>query len=462
MQVGYNHNIKHKGKDFHIQTEDSGKATMTITTLLYSAGSIVASKKANYSKIAAEYEDYSEQLKELMQKQHKQMLLDLKNGSFDDPELTDLKEPDNVKEAEDKTIEEAIEATGEKDSAGVVPEPPPKAPEEPAGEEAPPVEEGVSKNAARFVDEIINSLINTLLSLTQKNVDITKESEQITDLDALSAKYDEKIFFGQTKIYKDVTSECAFACDLKVASVIADLVLLGDGTPKEELSTDDLDALKETFNQAFGSSAPQIAALFTTKVTYDPVNLLVIDAKEEKDKLKALFTESSIYEFTLNLNIEGLITSKLHFYLTSSIKNYLTLAETKPPPQKEEVHIISEEDTSVVKAEEKLEEFHGAEYSQEEPEERELRNVELIKGIEVDIKIKLGETIMPLKKIAKLAPGTIIELNKDVDAILELVVNDKPIAEGVLVVVSTNNFAIRLSNILSPAERIKKLGGTGG
>ena len=67
MLVGYNHNIKHKGKEYHIQTEDSGESSMMITTLLYCDGTIVGSKKTNYAKVAAEYEDYELQLKELMQ-----------------------------------------------------------------------------------------------------------------------------------------------------------------------------------------------------------------------------------------------------------------------------------------------------------------------------------------------------------------------------------------------------------
>jgi flagellar motor switch protein FliN/FliY len=453
MQVGYNHNIKHKGREYHIQTEDSGKVSTTITTLLYSEGSIISSRKTNYSKITAK-EDYAERLKGLMKKQHRQMLVDLKNGSFDDPELADLVEPEDVKDAEDKTIEEAIAATGKKDSEGAVSEPPPVEGEGDFGEN-----EDVDRNSSRFADEIINSFVNTLLSLTQKNVEINKESEELITLDKLSKRFDDNIIISQSKLGKDIEAECAFINDIKTASIIADIVLMGEGTPKEELTADDMDALKETMNQAFGSSVQQITDIFGLKTSYEPVKLSVVNAKEQKEPLSKLFEEDSVYAFNFSIKIENIITSKIYFYLTPGISGYLADYKEEAKTEAKETQIIKEQDAAVLKAEDEIEVFKQAVEIEGEKEERGLRNVELIEGIEVEVRVKLGETIMPLKKIIKLSPGTIIDLNKDVESLLELVVNNKPIAEGVLVVVSTNNFALRITNILDKASRIKKLGG---
>ncbi len=83
MQVGYNHNIKHNGKVYHLQTEDNGKKSKSVTTLLYCSGAIISSKTTNYSPLM-EKSDYAKALIELMQNQHRQMLLDLINGDFDD------------------------------------------------------------------------------------------------------------------------------------------------------------------------------------------------------------------------------------------------------------------------------------------------------------------------------------------------------------------------------------------
>ena len=82
MVPGYNHNIFYKGVAFHIQTEDSGIRNPLITTLLYRGGSIIASKKTDYSDIIMA--DMLEKVVEdLMKEQHKEMLRRLKSGEFD-------------------------------------------------------------------------------------------------------------------------------------------------------------------------------------------------------------------------------------------------------------------------------------------------------------------------------------------------------------------------------------------
>lgn len=83
MLVGYNHNIKHEGQMFHIQTEDSGRPSMSVTTLLFIDGTIIASKKSKYAELA-EKEGYEKELRLLMQNQHKELLLQLRDGFYDD------------------------------------------------------------------------------------------------------------------------------------------------------------------------------------------------------------------------------------------------------------------------------------------------------------------------------------------------------------------------------------------
>jgi hypothetical protein len=82
MVPGFNHNILYKGVLFHIQTEDSGTKKPLITTLLYRDGTIIASRKTDYSDIITA--DMLEKVVEdLMKEQHKEMLRRLKSGEFD-------------------------------------------------------------------------------------------------------------------------------------------------------------------------------------------------------------------------------------------------------------------------------------------------------------------------------------------------------------------------------------------
>lgn len=83
MVSGFNHNIRYRGVVFHIQTEDSGIAKPQITTLLYRNGTIVASKKTDYSDIIR-IDSLEKVVEDLMKEQHKDILRRLKSGEFDD------------------------------------------------------------------------------------------------------------------------------------------------------------------------------------------------------------------------------------------------------------------------------------------------------------------------------------------------------------------------------------------
>ncbi|MFP2908155.1 hypothetical protein ACLESD_24500 [Pyxidicoccus sp. 3LFB2] len=85
--TGFNHNIKHKGKVYHVQTEDSGVNNPHIITHLFVGGNILASKKTSYADIL-NAENLSEVVRELMEEQHKEMLRNLINGVYDTFEST--------------------------------------------------------------------------------------------------------------------------------------------------------------------------------------------------------------------------------------------------------------------------------------------------------------------------------------------------------------------------------------
>ncbi|OJT27332.1 hypothetical protein BO221_04945 [Archangium sp. Cb G35] len=80
--TGFNHNIKYKGKVYHVQTEDSGVNNPHIITHLFVGGNILASKKTSYADIL-NAENLGEVVRELMEEQHKEMLRNLINGVYD-------------------------------------------------------------------------------------------------------------------------------------------------------------------------------------------------------------------------------------------------------------------------------------------------------------------------------------------------------------------------------------------
>jgi len=81
--LGYNNNVRHKGKVFHIQTEDSGvKYGHIITHLFMDGGRILKSVKTSYSEYLGN-ERMADVVREMMKQQHKAMFIALRDGKFD-------------------------------------------------------------------------------------------------------------------------------------------------------------------------------------------------------------------------------------------------------------------------------------------------------------------------------------------------------------------------------------------
>lgn len=81
--LGYNNNVRHKGKVFHIQTEDSGaKYGHIITHLFMDGGRILKSVKTGYAEYIGN-ERMADIVKEMMKQQHKAMFIALRDGKFD-------------------------------------------------------------------------------------------------------------------------------------------------------------------------------------------------------------------------------------------------------------------------------------------------------------------------------------------------------------------------------------------
>ncbi len=82
MLTGYNTNCEHRGVGFHVQTEDSGRERPRIATHLFHGGTILASETREYAD-RLESPDLAEEVKRLMEAQHKAMLRRLVGGELD-------------------------------------------------------------------------------------------------------------------------------------------------------------------------------------------------------------------------------------------------------------------------------------------------------------------------------------------------------------------------------------------
>lgn len=87
----------------------------------------------------------------------------------------------------------------------------------------------------------------------------------------------------------------------------------------------------------------------------------------------------------------------------------------------------------------------------------ETQNIDMLLDVNLPVSIELGRTKMSISDILSLGPGSVVELNKLAGEPVDLLVNYKIVARGEVVVID-ENFGVRITNLISPTERLKALG----
>lgn len=105
MITGYNTDVRHGNRVFHVQTEDKGLANPKIETLIYVGGEILDSYRSSYEEMVAEGVHVEETtIQSRMDEQHKAIIRDIKNGKYD------LTPPDLLEQQafNDRPLDQAI------------------------------------------------------------------------------------------------------------------------------------------------------------------------------------------------------------------------------------------------------------------------------------------------------------------------------------------------------------------
>jgi flagellar motor switch protein FliN/FliY len=85
-----------------------------------------------------------------------------------------------------------------------------------------------------------------------------------------------------------------------------------------------------------------------------------------------------------------------------------------------------------------------------------VNNLELLLDVEMPVSISFGRAELPLKDVLKLGTGSLIELNRGVSDLVDIIVNNSVIARGEVVVVE-GNFGVRIKQVMSKQERLQNL-----
>jgi flagellar motor switch protein FliN len=83
-------------------------------------------------------------------------------------------------------------------------------------------------------------------------------------------------------------------------------------------------------------------------------------------------------------------------------------------------------------------------------------NLDVILDVPVTVSLEVGRTRMPIRNLLQLNQGSVVELERDAGDPFDVYVNGTLIAHGEVVVVN-ERFGIRLTDVISPSERVKRL-----
>ena len=84
------------------------------------------------------------------------------------------------------------------------------------------------------------------------------------------------------------------------------------------------------------------------------------------------------------------------------------------------------------------------------------RRLELLLDVPLDVTVELGRARVSIQELLALGPGSVVELDKLAGEPLDILVNGRLVARGEAVVVN-DKFGVRITDIVSPAERVARL-----
>ena len=268
------------------------------------------------------------------------------------------------------------------------------------------------------------------------------------------------------------------------ASVIADLMLGGDGrNPQNEIDDVHLSAVQEAMNQMMGSSATSLSAMFGKRVDISPPLAEILDVKKEnwKDDVP---DEDLFIKVSFSLKIGDLVDSNIMQlvpvdFAQSLVAELVDLNNEETNPEQENEASVSQQSESVGTSAERGEatntDFQGAQGASNRvkkpvtnvqsaafrefdtvPENHSTRNIDLLLDVPLRMTVELGRTRKRIKDILELGPGSVIELDKLAGEPVDVLINEKPIAKGEVVVID-ENFGVRITDIVNQHDRLQKL-----
>ncbi|MCL1908475.1 MAG: flagellar motor switch protein FliN [Holophagaceae bacterium] len=311
----------------------------------------------------------------------------------------------------------------------------------------------VTKDLTEKLGECFSESTSSVFSmLTGREFSVTSGSGEVYEHSDLAANLPSDSIFVKSTYTKGVSGTILFSLPLRESTILVDLMLGGDGAPSDSLAGDSKDALSETFNQVMGSANQTLSDQAGETLSISGIEILEMESLDASSLESALgpgpflTIPLATTQDTLQTSIHLIAASLLY----EQLKRKLGLEGQEPslqpalsapvyggggggPQPFQQIAPIATYESNV-----------------------DTKNLDLLLDIELPVVVRMGHTEMPLGELLKLTPGSILELNRPADAPVDLLVNGKQIAKGEVVVVD-GNFAFRITEIESTAQRLQSL-----
>ncbi|WP_404470381.1 flagellar motor switch phosphatase FliY [Sutcliffiella horikoshii] len=377
------------------------------------------------------------------------------------------------------------------------------------------IEEYLSTMEQDALGEIGNisfgSSATALSTLLNQKVQITTPKVTLVEKSRLESEFPDPYVAIRVSYTEGFSGSNILVVEQKDAAIIADLMLGGTGeSPQSEFDEIHLSAVHEAMNQMMGSAATSMSTVFAKKIDISPPSVMLIDFKagdgtvempEDELLIKVAFSikigkliDSSIMQILPYPFAKKLVEELLHRDDETSQASEV-IQETETPtsqvsePSYEQQNLAQtastadyyhrEEERSMTETPIREHAYAGGHERPSNPaprpqqavnvqpavfssfetttvEESEPNNLNMLLDIPLQVTVELGRTKRSVKDILELSTGSIIELDKLAGEPVDILVNNKLIAQGEVVVID-ESFGVRVTDIVSQTDRIRKL-----
>lgn len=277
-----------------------------------------------------------------------------------------------------------------------------------------------------FIELFVQEVISTIDGMMGRSAIVThKEDSGVSD-DLLPQPFGKVV----VNVYLDGAnvSLLAFIMPELLATALPDLMVGGEGnTGKDMMDDDDKDGLKEVFQSITGALSTALGG--HESLPHFSFSIASVDNVESSGTLGD-YDKASHF----NISIDS-VESQLILLTKSDLLSHA----------KQESKEVTSSDTSNSSKDVSL----GT---------KEMRNINMLLDIGLSVKVRIGQKRMLLKDVISMDIGSIVELNQLASDPLEILVNDKIIGKGEVVVVD-GNFAVQITEIGTKKERLDSIRG---